>query len=202
MRRALARRRRWRALGALAFATAALAPAACGGDAEQAPPGSPENPLVAKPSEASEPGGGVNEAAASAPERERPGYEDLVERQSARPESRFSPCNLVTRAQARQIVGAPLEEPVEAPQGPTCIYQSKSGKTFVAVAVQPVSFDELRRQMYVRRRVQVADRAAWCGTLGQPVLYVPLPDRRVLSVAAPCSVARQFAAQAVPRLPA
>ena len=34
--------------------------------------------------------------------------------------------------------------------------------------------------------------------LGQPILYVPLSGSRVLSVAAPCQVARKFAARAVP----
>jgi hypothetical protein len=190
-----------RTVGAIALAAAAVALAACGGDSKPAaPPGSPENPLVAKPSESPGPSGRSNEAAAPLRGREQAGYQELVERQSSRPGGRFSPCNLVTRAQARAIVGGPVGEPVEAPLGPTCIYPSGSGKRFVTVAVQSVTFDKLKRQMYVRRRVEVADRTAYCGTHGQPVLYVPLTGGRVLTIAAPCSVARGFAARAMPRL--
>ena len=48
--------------------------------------------------------------------------------------------------------------------------------------------------------MSVANRSAFCGTLGAPVLYVELPKRRVLSVAARCEVGKQFATAAVRRL--
>ena len=54
--------------------------------------------------------------------------EQLVEQQSNKPAKRFTPCNLVTAPQARAIVGAPIEQPFEAPQGPTCIYRSRDGE--------------------------------------------------------------------------
>jgi hypothetical protein len=106
----------------------------------------------------------------------------------------------VTKAQAGAIVGAPLQDPLEAPQGPTCIYRSRDGKRFVTLAVQPVAFSKLKRQMHQRRQVAVSNKTAFCGMLGQPILYVPLSGSRVLSVAAPCQVARKFAARAVQRL--
>jgi hypothetical protein len=183
---------------ALAIATCLLA--ACDGDSRsEHPPGSPENPLVARNEPGTPANGRLNEAAArdAAP---RPGYEELLERQSRSPARRFSPCSLVTAPEARAIVGGPIRAPLEAPQGPTCIYQTRAGDAFVTLAVQSVEFGELRRQMRRSRRIEVAERGAYCGTHGQPVLYLPVRGGRVLSIAAPCAVAREFAARAVRRL--
>lgn len=186
---------------ATALVTALLT--GCGGDSSSSssPPGSPDNPLVAQEAPGTEGTAGKGEPAAGRGERdEQPGYADLVKRQSRRPSSRFTPCNLVTREQAAAIVGGPILEPVEAPQGPTCIYRSKSGDSFVTVAVQALDFDKVRRQMRDVQRFAVSDRTAYCGDYGQPTLYVPLRGGRVLSVTAPCGLARQFAVKAVPRL--
>jgi hypothetical protein len=177
---------------------AAAALAACG-DAPKpaAAPGSPEHPLVGRPTEKSS-SGRLNEAGARA--TDKPGYEKLVERQTSRPRSRFTPCNLVTAAQAHAIFGAPVQSPLEAPQGPTCIYRTKSGKGFVTLAVQSADLARLKRQARRPQRVDVGSRAAFCGTLGQPTLYVSLSRGRVLSIAAPCETAKQFALKALPRL--
>ena len=77
-------------------------------------------------------------ARARARKAEQPGYQALVENQDKDPRSRFTPCNLVTKAQARAILGTPILEPSEGAQGPTCIYRSEDGKAFVTLAVQPV----------------------------------------------------------------
>jgi hypothetical protein len=175
---------------------------ACGGDSEPAAaPGSAERPLVAEQTRL---GGAVadgrsNEAAASASQA-TPGYDKLLKQQSRHPRSRFTPCNLVTAAQARAIIGAPLQEPIEAPQGPTCVYRSRNGKSFVSVAVQTLDFNKLKSRLRVGHRVDVSNRTAYCGTYGQPMLYVPLSHGRVLSVAAHCAVAKQFAIRAVRQL--
>jgi hypothetical protein len=118
------------------------------------------------------------------------------------PPSARRPCSLVTRSQAARIIGGPVLEPLQAPQGPTCIYRSRSGKRFVTLAVQTVDFAKLKRQVRNSRRISVSDRPGLCGTVGQPMLYVPLSARRVLSVSAPCGVATRFAATAVSRLTA
>ena len=189
-----------RLLCLIALMAAAAALSACGGsDKPAAPPGSPENPLVGKPTESTS-SGRVNEGRAQSKSSAEPGYQKLVERQSNKPASRFTPCNLVTRAQARAILGGPIQAPVEAPQGPTCIYRSQSGKTFITLAVQTLDFDRLKKQMRRPQSVAVSNRAGYCGTYGQPMLYVSLSGKRVLSVAAPCPVAKQFAARAVARL--
>ena len=201
-----------RSLSLIALVLMAALVAACGGQSKpKPPPGSPQNPLVAQAPQDSLTSGRLNEAAPAAkgtsgaegakPKADaQPGYQKLVERQGSKPRSRFTPCNLVTKAQAGAIVGAPLQDPLEAPQGPTCIYRSQDGKRFVTLAVQTVPFSKLKHQMRKRQQVAVSHKTAFCGMLGQPILYVPLSGSRVLSVAAPCQVARRFAARAVLRL--
>jgi hypothetical protein len=201
-----------RALGLIAPVLMTALLTACGAQSTPKPAaGSPQNPLVAQAPQDSATAGRLNEAAPAAtgaagaegakPKAAvQPGYQKLVERQGSKPRSRFTPCNLVTKAQAGAIVGAPLQDPLEAPQGPTCIYRSQDGKRFVTLAVQSVAFSKLKHQMHKRQQVAVSNKTAFCGMLGQPILYVPLSGRRVLSVAAPCQVARKFAATAVQRL--
>jgi hypothetical protein len=187
-----------RPLGLIALATATALLCACGGaDKPAAPPGSPKNPLVGNPTQDTARGRSNEGATRSSAQ---PGYQKLVERQARRPATRFTPCNLVSRTQARAILGGPIMAPIEAPQGPTCIYRSRSGKSFVTLAVQPLGIRHLKKQMRHPQAVGVAHRTAYCGTYGQPMLYVPLSRSRVLSVAAPCPVAKQFAARAVARL--
>ncbi len=164
----------------------------CGGDADggaSAPKGSPENPLVGKLT-------GETRESANA----QPGYKSLVDRQSSKPESRFTPCNLVSERQAAEIVGAPIEQPLEAPQGPTCIYRSRDGKSFVTVGLQRVSIDSLTGRLQQREKVDVGSRDAYCGKYGQPMLYLPLSRGEVLSIAGECGLARRFAAKALPQL--
>jgi hypothetical protein len=189
-----------RLLALVALATAAIAVTACGGSSKPpAAPGSAQKPLVGKQPT---PGGGtaggrLNEAAAQA---KTPGYDALLDSQSSHPRSRFTPCNLVTEKQAQAILGAPLQDPVEAAQGPTCIYRSKDGRSFVTLAVQSLDFARLKPRLRLTRRVTVGARTAYCGTYGQPMLYVPLSSGRVLSVAAGCGIARRFATRAVRQL--
>ena len=181
----------------IAALLAAVALAACGGGGSSKaspPPGSPRNPLVAQPEKSA----AASEAAPAT--TAKPGYDSLVENQGSKPRSRFTPCNLVSKAQAQAIVGLPLRDPLEAPRGPTCIYRSRDGKRLITLAVQSLDFSTLKRRIHGRQPVSVANRSAFCGTLGAPVLYVELPRRRVLSVAARCEVGRQFATAAVRRL--
>jgi hypothetical protein len=173
---------------------ASLALAACG-DSETAksPPGSPDNPLVSQAqSDGSDP---------DAPGQTKPGYKALVADQTSDPGSvKDSPCALVTKKQAQEAVGMRLLDPMEAPQGPTCIYRDRAGKTFVTLAVQQGEFRSVRRDVDRLRRVSVGDRSAYCGVHGAPMLYVPLGQGRMLSVTAQCEVAKSFARFAVPRL--
>ena len=187
--------RRFPLLAALG-ATALLA--ACGGSEPPAPAGSEANPIKAETSEAV--ADRSNEAAVAAGSAEQPGYQELVERQVENPRTRFTPCNLVTRAQAASILGAAVQEPLEAKQGPTCLYRTKDGDDFVSVAVQSARFRELRSMLSQSLRVDAGGRTAYCGHAGQDMLYVRLSARRVLSIAGSCDVATKFAAKAVREL--
>lgn len=174
--------------------------AACGSDAQSSgrPVGTPENPAVGQRL----PGGG-EPTEASAPRRgtaQTPSYDGVVKSQKRRPRERFTPCNLVTKTQARAILGAAVHEPSEAPQGPTCIYRTGTGSNFVTLALQSADMADLKRHLRGVKRVEVSSRVAYCGKVGQPVLYVPLSGGRVLSIFASCKTAQQFASIALSRL--
>jgi hypothetical protein len=211
------------ALGVLLL-TAVTAIAACNDEdsAKVAPPGSRENPLVAEPMPGAESAPEAAPAAAGQEPSSRgqksgatssaggkaaqqaaagePGFEKLVEDQTAEPRERFSPCNLVSRARAQAVIGKPIDEPIEAPQGPTCIYSAEGAKTFITVAVQSLQIERIKKHIRNRREVEVANRAAYCGIYGQEVLYLPLERGRILSVTGPCDVATKLATAALPRL--
>lgn len=197
---------RMRPLCLIALLAAGVLAGCGGGGTPPSPPGSPDNPLPATQpdAEAGTPatGGRTNEAqpASGHKRAEQPGYRSLVEKQTAKPRTRFTPCNLVSQAQARAIVGEPVQVPLEAPQGPTCLYRTQGGDRMVTLAVQSIAFDKLRRQVRRPQRLNISDRPALCGKRGQSVLYVSLTGRRVLSIAAPCDVARRFASAALPRV--
>jgi hypothetical protein len=197
--------------------------------ARKPPPGSTENPLAARTdpttrtsedpspeegarSRASEAGATSKPAArtsASAPASRKPTADSSVVTRPAipgrklptvvRPSAR-RPCTLVTKAQAEAIVGRPLLEPIQAPQGPTCIYRDRADRSYITVGVQSTTLAELGPQLRRRPAVAVSGRTAYCIRLVTPTLYVGLPGRRVLSVAAPCGVARRFAAAALATL--
>jgi hypothetical protein len=212
-----------RLLCVAALASAGTALGACGGgdDAKpQAAAGSPQRPLVGKITEETAPSGRKNEAtvkpakgaekataqagtATGAPASseagsdETPGYGKLLDRQTKKPKSRFTPCNLVSPGQARAILGGELQAPLEAPQGPTCIYRTKSGSAFVTVAVQAAKLSQATKRLRDRRMLSTFQRPAYCGTYGQPMLYAELPGGHVLTIGARCAVAKKFAAHAV-----
>lgn len=121
-------------------------------------------------------------------------------RQKAQPPSTRRPCSLVSRAEAREIIGAPIVAPLEAPQGPTCIYRTESSAAYVTITSQDAGIDQLRRRLDAGRSVTVAGRTGYCGTAGGPALYVALSERRTLTVAAPCEMAQRLAALAIGRL--
>jgi hypothetical protein len=193
-----------RLLGICCVALTGLLAGCGGGEQTSEPaPGSPEKPLTARPQEQAAQGpNSAGEGSTRASKAKEPGYQKLVQRQSPRPRRRFSPCTLVTVAEARAILRAPMLAPVEAPQGPTCIYRTRTSGRFITVAVQKSDFKRIQSRLKRPKRFEVSSRVAYCGDYGQPVLYVRLGERRVLSISGPCTLARQFAVRAVRQLTA
>jgi hypothetical protein len=169
--------------------------AGCGGgdrDAQRGPLGSPDNPVRAE----REPENAGSEKTAST----KPGYAKLLKKQTSRPAERFTPCNLVTKSQAKAFMRTAIAEPVEAPLGPTCVYRSQDGRTSVSVAVTQQSLSEATRQVRQAAAMKVTGHQAVCGRQGRSMLYVSIRRGQTLSVAAPCVTALKFANTAVRRL--
>jgi hypothetical protein len=114
----------------------------------------------------------------------------------------LDPCTLVTREEAQAIVGKSVGTPVDAPQGPTCIYSVQGAKAPVTLAVQALHFSTVKPQSQLRDRItlSIAGHSAYCGVAGTPTLIVPLSAGRFLSVVAPCPIADSFAAKALGRI--
>jgi hypothetical protein len=112
------------------------------------------------------------------------------------------PCTLVTREEAQTIVGKPVGQPVDAPQGPTCIYGVQGAKAPVTLAVQSLHFSTVKPQSQLHDRItlSIAGHSAYCGVAGTPTLIVPLSAGRFLSVVAPCPIAASFATKALGRI--
>jgi hypothetical protein len=106
----------------------------------------------------------------------------------------------VSSGQAKAILGKAVRAPLEAPQGPTCIYRTKTGESQVTLAIESESMATLTKRLQMRKRVVVGDRRAYCGVYGQDVLYAQISDEWVLSIAGPCDVAQRFAARALSQL--
>jgi hypothetical protein len=111
------------------------------------------------------------------------------------------PCQLVTKAEASSILRTAVLEPHEAPLGPTCILEAKSGAVLATVALENISFDQLRSRVSGLVTAPEAGRSTYCGTLGQPTLWAPLAAGNVLVITAPCPQAQALASAALARLP-
>jgi hypothetical protein len=110
------------------------------------------------------------------------------------------PCALVTKSEAETILRVQLQDPQEQPLGPTCVYKTTDSSNFVTVAKEQVNFDKIQPMVQNLTKVDGLGHKAYCGTYGHPQMYVLLTIDSVLNIGAPCNVAQQFAAKAVPRL--
>lgn len=112
----------------------------------------------------------------------------------------LNPCSLVTLPQAQSFTGSAISSRFEAPQGPTCIYKPANAKTEVTLAVESMAVSQVTDHLSQRQKLTVGGHTAYCGKLGRQLLVVPLAGGQLLSVSAPCSVARQFAVVALGHL--
>jgi hypothetical protein len=115
---------------------------------------------------------------------------------------KLDPCSLVSRPEAQAIVGGAVAAPVDAPQGPTCIYRRKNGKGLITLAVQATNFSKVQPQSQLRDRISVTvhGHTAYCGLAGTPTMILPLSSGRFLTISAPCQIAASFAAKALGRI--
>jgi hypothetical protein len=113
-----------------------------------------------------------------------------------------NPCTLLSRADVQAVVHQQVGQPVEAPQGPTCIYTPQHAKRQITVAVESLPFSEVKPQTQLQDRISltIAGHSAFCGTSGGQRLIIPLPNDRYLAVAAPCPIAASLAAKALSRI--
>lgn len=127
---------------------------------------------------------------------DNPGHAD-VGNQAA---TGHNPCTLVSRAQAQAILSTAIDSPVEAPLGPTCIYRPAGGSSLITMTVESADFTTISTHIRHRTQLAVGGHTAYCGTYGQPTVFVPLASGRVLTITASCTVGTKFAATALPRL--
>jgi len=112
-----------------------------------------------------------------------------------------NPCTLVTGAELTAILHEPIAKVVEAPQGPTCIYQpARHGATDLTIAVETAHLSSLRLSLRHAEKVRVADHTSYCGIVTTPMAYTQLPGGQVLVVSAPCQVAATMIHDALPRV--
>lgn len=111
-----------------------------------------------------------------------------------------NPCSLVSGAEAAAILSAPVARPVEEPMGPTCVYRTTSGTATVTVSIQTLDVNQVRPLMQDVVVAAEAGHTTYCGNYGQPTLLAPLTRPSALEIVAPCPVAQQFAARALPRI--
>jgi hypothetical protein len=112
----------------------------------------------------------------------------------------LSPCTLVTRSEARAILGRPIAGLRKAEQGPTCIYRQQGSKRLVTVALQHLELSAAQQRGKQVVRVNLHGHKAYCLKQGTLMMLVPLRDGQVLNVSAACPIAAQFAAKALARL--
>lgn len=114
--------------------------------------------------------------------------------------SPLNPCTLVSVSEARVITGGAIAGQTEAPLGPTCIYRGTHTQRDITLAVESMKIAQVTRQLEKRTSVTVGGRVSYCGRLGSPMLFVPLPGGHLLNVTAPCGIAERFAQLAVSRI--
>jgi hypothetical protein len=111
-----------------------------------------------------------------------------------------NPCRLVSLAQARRLSHGAIVRSTEVPLGPTCIFRLAHSRREYTLTIETLKFAQVTGLMKQRQRMSIHHALAYCGRLGQPMLFARLSQGRVLNVTAPCTIAKQFASLALPRL--
>ena len=115
--------------------------------------------------------------------------------------SRQNPCTLVSASEAGALLHAEVQRETEAPLGPTCVLQFRGERQSITFTLEEVNIaTQIRKMRQKPSQLTIDGRAAYCGRLGAPLLYVKLSGGRALKVTAPCAAARALAARALPRI--
>ncbi|MGO9961597.1 MAG: hypothetical protein ACLP50_37430 [Solirubrobacteraceae bacterium] len=109
----------------------------------------------------------------------------------------LNPCRLVDRARARAILGGELVAEREAPLGPTCLFETRHPAQDITMTIELALFHRTVHELHRAASVAIGGFHAACGTLGRQVLYVSLGEERVLTIDAPCEVAKELAVSAL-----
>jgi hypothetical protein len=120
---------------------------------------------------------------------------DEVSASGAKP---IKPCGLVSKAEAKAILGTGVSV-AERLQGPTCSYTG-SGRQ-VTLVVGRVSLRSLRGAARGATPVKITGRPGWCLRYEATSVVVAAGEDRVLQVTGPCAAGVRFAALALPRIP-
>ena len=111
-----------------------------------------------------------------------------------------NPCRLVTRSEARAIVGGRVAAPQTAPLGPTCIYRAARVQSSVTLSVLRMDVPAATKRDRSVIQASVAGHRAYCVKAGGLKMLIPLTGGKVLSVGAPCPIAARFATRALVRV--
>jgi hypothetical protein len=113
----------------------------------------------------------------------------------------FDLCKLVSAAQASAVLGATVKKQVDAPIGPTCVYELGGSRPDVTITFQTETLSAFDSKLKNAVYLNVADHPAYCGDFGHPQIAVQMGTVELLNISAPCSQARRLAAIAVPHVP-
>jgi hypothetical protein len=121
-------------------------------------------------------------------------------RGSVRALGSVDPCRYLSSRQAASALGVASVSAREAPLGPTCVFTPRSTRTKVTLSVQVIQLKRELQRMRHESSTRVAGHLAYCGTLGQALLLMPLSRYYVLEITAGCRAAKAMARAALPRL--
>jgi hypothetical protein len=107
------------------------------------------------------------------------------------------PCLLVTRSQAREILGGPVKM-AERLQGPTCVYSS--GGREVSMIVEDVPLKALVSGARKSRKVTAAGHSGYCLQYETSSVVFAVGGGRVLQVTGACQAGVRFAMLAIPNV--
>jgi hypothetical protein len=110
----------------------------------------------------------------------------------------IKPCTLVTRKEAKAILGGAVKME-EHPQGPTCVYTS-SGRE-ITMALMELSLKPLVSGARKSTPLTVRGHQAYCIRYETTSVVTNVGNGKILQVTGPCQADVRFVSAALPRIP-